>query len=377
MIDPRVSFDEDLNPFATYDPPPPSINPQPRPNYPPEQSITHTPPPLPERSPDRGDQLMEKMQRMKQENEAKKPQPISETQNQGSTPASRQAFMEEWDRKMAEAQREINEEGDIPKNQTLLTEAKLPITDSAIYPKNTPDSLPKEPTQTQEKISVKIENQPNMMEALSNMDGRTQEKDLMFLGFTPVMVKRSQSEPNETLQKVVDITKEVAKDAAKGLEQAGPAANVALGVGEVIIGTVGAVGSVGSAVTTSGATIPIAATTAAGSVALAADGVNRIAEGLSLSRSSSKSSGCDEKSKSDSANVEQVDREIRKWLKDDYKTITNKSGDKLFISKDGNRKVRFDIENSHGDKPHIHFENKVNGEWVDAADKHRIYLRED
>ena len=34
-----------------------------------------------------------------------------------------------------------------------------------------------------------------------------------------------------------------------------------LGVGEVIIGTVGTVGSVGSAVTTSGATTPIAAIT--------------------------------------------------------------------------------------------------------------------
>ena len=209
-------IDEGLDPFAPYDDPTPPINPQPRPNYPPQQTIIDIPPPLPERSPDRGDQLMEKMQRMRDENEAKKAQTISETQNQGSTPASRQAFMEEWDRKMAEAQREINEEGNIPKNQ------KPSITDSAVYSKNTLESLPKEPTQIQEKISVKIENQPNMMEALNNMDGRTPEKDLMFLGFTPVMVKRSQGEPNETLQKVVDTTKEVVKDAIKGLEQAGP-----------------------------------------------------------------------------------------------------------------------------------------------------------
>ena len=83
-------IDEDLDPFALYNTPPPPINPQPRPNYPPEQTIIDTPPPLPERSPDRGDQLMEKMQRMKQENEVKKPQNdqlVSNNQDSKSMPA--------------------------------------------------------------------------------------------------------------------------------------------------------------------------------------------------------------------------------------------------------------------------------------------------
>ena len=37
------------------------------------------------------------------------------------------------------------------------------------------------------------------------------------------------------------------------------------------------------------------------------------------------------------------------------------------------KKVRFDIKNSHGDKPHVHFEQKVNNKWKDAFDQHRFY----
>jgi len=51
--------------------------------------------------------------------------------------------------------------------------------------------------------------------------------------------------------------------------------------------------------------------------------------------------------------------------------VTNKAGDKIFMTKD--KKVRFDIKNSHGDKPHVHFEKKVGNKWKDAFDQHRIY----
>jgi len=71
-----------------------------------------------------------------------------------------------------------------------------------------------------------------------------------------------------------------------------------------------------------------------------------------------------------------VAKQIKDWLKNDYKIITNKRGDKIFMSKDRTKKVRFDIKNSHGDKPHVHFEKTVNGEWVDATNKHRIYLKD-
>ena len=53
------------------------------------------------------------------------------------------------------------------------------------------------------------------------------------------------------------------------------------------------------------------------------------------------------------------------------KVVTNKSGDKIFMTKD--KKIRFDIKNSHGDKPHVHFEQMKNGKWKDAFQRHRYY----
>jgi hypothetical protein len=71
--------------------------------------------------------------------------------------------------------------------------------------------------------------------------------------------------------------------------------------------------------------------------------------------------------------VDDAANSARTWLGKDYRTITNKAGDNIFMSKDGLRKMRFDIKNSHGDKPHLHLEQKVNGKWKDAANIHRIY----
>ena len=66
--------------------------------------------------------------------------------------------------------------------------------------------------------------------------------------------------------------------------------------------------------------------------------------------------------------------QAKSWLGDNYKTITNKNGDEIFISEDGLRKMRFDIKNSHGDDPHIHIEEFRNGRWRDAIPgDHRIY----
>ena len=62
------------------------------------------------------------------------------------------------------------------------------------------------------------------------------------------------------------------------------------------------------------------------------------------------------------------------WLGKEAKGITNKAGDNIFISKDGLRKIRFDMKNSHGDAPHIHLEEFVKGKWNDAIPgTHRIY----
>lgn len=80
-----------------------------------------------------------------------------------------------------------------------------------------------------------------------------------------------------------------------------------------------------------------------------------------------------------SEKIDQVNilQQVKDWLGDGYKALTNKSGDRIFISKDGQRKMRFDIENSHGDKPHIHLEAFKNGQWRDAVhDTHRIYPKQ-
>ena len=41
--------------------------------------------------------------------------------------------------------------------------------------------------------------------------------------------------------------------------------------------------------------------------------------------------------------VSQLEREISEWLGPEVRMMKNKEGDRLFISKDGVRKVRFDF----------------------------------
>lgn len=72
--------------------------------------------------------------------------------------------------------------------------------------------------------------------------------------------------------------------------------------------------------------------------------------------------------------VDNAAKQLRQWLGKDYKVVTNKAGDKIFMSKDGLRKIRFDIKNSHGDAPHLHLEIFKNGKRHDAIQgTHRIY----
>ena len=75
--------------------------------------------------------------------------------------------------------------------------------------------------------------------------------------------------------------------------------------------------------------------------------------------------------------VDDVAKQMRLWLGKNYKSITNKAGDNIFMSSDGLRKIRFDIKNPHGDKPHIHLEVFENGKWKDAIPgTHRIYPKQ-
>ena len=63
-----------------------------------------------------------------------------------------------------------------------------------------------------------------------------------------------------------------------------------------------------------------------------------------------------------------VTKQIQKWLKQDYKVITNPSGDKIFLSKDGLRRVRFDLKNAKPHKnPHGHIEWKRGADWIKSG----------
>lgn len=71
--------------------------------------------------------------------------------------------------------------------------------------------------------------------------------------------------------------------------------------------------------------------------------------------------------------IAKLEEQISKWLGEETKLIRNKAGDPVFISKDGTRRIRFDFLNTHGDKTHMHIEQKIENRWKDATSTHRIY----
>jgi len=61
-------------------------------------------------------------------------------------------------------------------------------------------------------------------------------------------------------------------------------------------------------------------------------------------------------------------KDMKDWLGNDAKVITNKNGDKVFMSSDGTRRIRFDINNtSPHNNPHGHVEELINGKWVKSG----------
>ena len=72
--------------------------------------------------------------------------------------------------------------------------------------------------------------------------------------------------------------------------------------------------------------------------------------------------------KSVSPAVKAVGDDVTKFLGKDARVITNSAGDTVFLSKDGLRRVRFDINNpSPHLNPHSHVEINVNGKWVKSG----------
>jgi RHS repeat-associated protein len=66
--------------------------------------------------------------------------------------------------------------------------------------------------------------------------------------------------------------------------------------------------------------------------------------------------------------VDDVARNAAEWLGRDSRVIRNPAGDKVFVSKDGLRRIRFDINRPHPHQsPHMHVEEQVNGRWVKSG----------
>jgi RHS repeat-associated protein len=62
--------------------------------------------------------------------------------------------------------------------------------------------------------------------------------------------------------------------------------------------------------------------------------------------------------------VDDLASNIKKWIGNDGRVITNKNGDKVFLSSDGTKRVRYDINNpSPHNSPHGHVEELINGKW--------------
>lgn len=68
--------------------------------------------------------------------------------------------------------------------------------------------------------------------------------------------------------------------------------------------------------------------------------------------------------KSGSELVEQTAKDIRTWVGQDARLIRNEAGDTILVSKNGTRRVRFDVHRPYPHQsPHAHVEELVNGKW--------------
>ena len=70
-----------------------------------------------------------------------------------------------------------------------------------------------------------------------------------------------------------------------------------------------------------------------------------------------------------------AEKTINDYLGNFGMVIKNTDGDIIIMN--NYKKIRFDITNPHGDKPHFHIEHKnPQGKWEDAGEKHRYYFKE-
>ena len=78
-----------------------------------------------------------------------------------------------------------------------------------------------------------------------------------------------------------------------------------------------------------------------------------------------------------SSSVQETAKSVKQWLSKGSRAIINDSGDLVLMSKDGLRKMRFDIKNPHGYPTHMHLQVLENGKWRDAIPgTHHLYPKQ-
>ena len=148
------------------------------------------------------------------------------------------------------------------------------------------------------------------------------------------------------------------------------------GIKNTVIGLGGL--SFGTMISSAGG-VAVGAPVAVASGALTVAGAVESAYGATVLLSSARNMGSDmqklgdamsspEDAGSASNNIADLAKDMKSWLGKDARVITNKNGDKIFISGDGTKRIRFDINNtSPHNNPHGHVEELVNGKWVKSG----------
>lgn len=74
--------------------------------------------------------------------------------------------------------------------------------------------------------------------------------------------------------------------------------------------------------------------------------------------------------------IDNAAKAVEDFLGGQGKIIKNADGDTILMR--GDKKIRFDIKDPHGDKPHFHLEQQTpSGKWKDAGPEHRYYFKEE
>jgi hypothetical protein len=74
--------------------------------------------------------------------------------------------------------------------------------------------------------------------------------------------------------------------------------------------------------------------------------------------------------------IDNAAKAIEDFLGGEGKIIKNADGDTILMR--GDKKIRFDINDPHGDNPHFHLEQQTpSGKWKDAGPDHRYYFKEE